>query len=97
MIADLLQAGKRRQDDSLALNAIGGLNRVERLLDHRGVKRHLLFGQRAEYFHLQLFGQIPDDRFIGLQSPQNKRASDFFSLPARPDLRRSGSEGRSYA
>ena len=73
MIADLLELGERREHQPLALDALAASRPGFRLFDHGGIERSLLLRQRAEDLHLELFGQVRDDRLVGLQAAQNER------------------------
>ena len=73
VVADLLELGHGRQDQSAALDAIGALDAVHHVRDDRLVERGLFAGQRAHHLHLDLGRQVGDDRRVGLQPAQHER------------------------
>jgi hypothetical protein len=73
VVADLLELGHRRQDQSPALNSVGALDPLHHVRDDRLVERGLLVGQRAHHLHLYLGRQVGDDRGVGLQPAQHER------------------------
>ncbi len=77
VVADLFELRKRRQDDPLALDALGGVDLFGGVFDHGLVERRLFLGQSAEHLHLQLVGQIGDDRFVGLEAAEDERAGEL--------------------
>ena len=85
MIADLFQLRERGQHDALALHAFGATRCASiELLDHGGVERGLLLGERAEDLHLLLLGQVGDDRLVRLQAAKDERAGDLLEARAPP-------------
>ena len=74
VVADLLELGEGRQDQPLALDALGRLELLGGVLDDGLVERGLLLGQRAEDLHLELVGQVGDDRLVGLEPAEDERA-----------------------
>ncbi len=73
MVADLLELGHGRQDQSAALDAVGALDPVHHVRDNRLIERGLLAGQRAHHLHLDLGRQVGDDRGVSLKPAQHER------------------------
>ena len=55
---------------------LGLLDPVEHVVDHRLVEAGLLPGQVAQHVHLDLLGQVGDDRAVGLEPPEHERPGE---------------------
>ena len=62
VVAHLLELGHRRQHQAAPLDPFRGPDAFQHVVDDRLVERGLLGGQVAEHVHLQLLGQVGDDR-----------------------------------
>src|SRR3981189_2380405 len=83
MIADLLELGERREHHPLALYAACRFEFGHRLLDHGGIERGLLLAQSAKNLHLKLFGQVRNNRLVGLEAAQDERRCQFLQVRRR--------------
>ena len=85
MIADLLQFGEGRENDALALDALGGLERARSLFDDAFVERSLLRCQIAEHLHLHFFGRSCMTEVSVLRRLRMNGAVSFLSCSAAPE------------
>jgi hypothetical protein len=75
VIADLFEAGEKRQNNAPALDALN----LRRFQPFRQIGHSLLIqsglaaGQRTERRHFRLVGQVRDDAFVRFQPPQYVR------------------------
>ena len=64
-------------DDAHPLDpGLGLLDAVEHVVDDRPVEAGLLPGEVAQHVHLDLVGQVGDDRPVGLEPPEHERAGE---------------------
>ena len=84
MVADLLELHHRGQHQAPALHPFGLVDPGEHVVDHRLVERGLLPGQGTELLHLELLGEVGNDRPVGLQAAQNEGRGDPAQLRRRP-------------
>ncbi|MDQ1200677.1 hypothetical protein QE449_001295 [Rhodococcus sp. SORGH_AS303] len=73
VIAHLLEPGQRAEHRALARHALTLGDLPHHLVDHCLVQARLLGGEVRAHGHLELVGQIRDDRLVGLHPPQNER------------------------
>ena len=74
MVADLLEPGHGRQDQTAAADPVGGLlDLAQHLVNRRGVQGGLLGGRGCTDLHLLLVRQVGDDGLVGLQPAQEER------------------------
>src|SRR5579859_3604772 len=79
MVAHLLELGHGGQHQPPALDAfLSRLDLGHHVRDGRLIERRLLGGQIAPDFHLLLLRQVRDDRFVGLEPPQDERPGEPF-------------------
>ena len=76
MVAHLLELHHRGEDQPTALDALGLVDPGQHVVDDRLIEAGLLAGQVAELLHLELVGQVGDDRPVGLQAAEHERAGD---------------------
>ena len=76
MVAHLLELGHRGQHQAAALDSFRCADAVQHVVDHRLIQRGLLRSQVADQIHLQLLGQVSDDRRVGLDAAQDERPGE---------------------
>src|SRR2546421_12408903 len=86
MIADLLEFGEGRENDALAPDAIGGLERARGLFDDTLIERGLLRCQVAEHLHLHFCREILYDGNVGFEAPQDERRRQLLQLQRGPGI-----------
>jgi hypothetical protein len=72
MVTDLLGLGHRGKDQAATLDPIGLLDAAQHVIDHSLVEGGLLGCQVAQHVHLQLLGQVGDDRRVRLDPAQDE-------------------------
>ncbi len=90
MVADLLEPREHGQHQAaparlLAL-LLGALDLGQRVAHGGLVQRGLLLGERHEDLHLDLLGQIRDNRRVALEAAQNEGRGDAAQLRGGPDV-----------
>ena len=86
MIADLLEFGESRENDALAPDALGGLERARGLFDDTLIERGLLRCQVAEHLHLHFCREILNDGNVGFEAPQDERRRQLLQLQRGPGI-----------
>ena len=83
MVAYLLELGQRGEDQAASPDSLRAGERGFRVLEHGGIQRSLLAGERAIDFHFELVRQIGDDGLVGLEPAQDERTAGFLQALAR--------------
>ena len=76
MVAHLLELRHGGEDQPTAFDALGLVDPDQHVVDDGLIKRGLLAGQGAELLHLELVGEVGDDRPVGLQAAKHEGAGD---------------------
>ena len=80
VVADLLELGEQPQHLAMTFAARCARNGIQGVFNGFGIQRLLLFAQTHPFAQFHLLGQIRDDRFVGLQSPEDERSHPGFEV-----------------
>ena len=80
MIADLFELGEQPQHLAVALAERCPLDRLQGVVDRLAVELGLLAAELHPFGELELFRQIGNDRFVGLQAPEDEGANAGFEV-----------------